>query len=214
MRLRPIQMCLLVTLTSIVPLGIQCGPGIVAQSSQRAAEPAAGDWPMHNRDVFNSRYSELDQITRDNVDDLRLQWTYSLPPGATVGSETPLVIDGVMYFNSGSTLFALDAATGEERWTTTMAPEFRGGGRGPVFANGRIYAMGQASLFAVDATTGEPVESFGAGGVVSIVKDAWTSRIRTRTPRTSTRRRSATRFRRRRHMLMGRSTSARPSRTA
>ena len=39
---------------------------------------APGDWPHFNRDPESSRYSPLDQITVDNVDSLRLVWSY--PP--------------------------------------------------------------------------------------------------------------------------------------
>ena len=159
-------------LTCFAVLVICYGPPAAAQAESQLVSANVGDWPLHNQDLFNSRYSELDQINRTNVSELALRWTYSLPTGSTAGSATPLVVAGVMYFNSGSTLFALDAETGESLWTTTVSPEFRGGGRGPVFADGKIYAMGRSAIFAVDAKTGEPVESFGSGGVVWVVKNA------------------------------------------
>ena len=78
-----------------------------------------------------------------------------------------------MYLNSGSQLFALDAATGKEIWTFQAEPPFRGGtGRGPVYGDGRIFAFGNSDLYAVDAKSGKPVPSFGNGGVVPIVRDA------------------------------------------
>ncbi len=92
--------------------------------------------------------------------------------GLNISSITPLVVQGVMYFNSGSQLFALDAATGKEIWTFRAEPAFRGSGRGPVYGDGRIYAFGNSDLYAVDAKTGKPVPSFGKGGVVPIVRDA------------------------------------------
>ena len=39
-----------------------------------SAEPE--NWLTYSGDYFSQRYSELDQITPDNVDDLRLEWVY------------------------------------------------------------------------------------------------------------------------------------------
>ena len=129
-------------------------------------------WPLHNRDLHNSRYAPHDQINTSNVDRLTVDWTFEMPAGGSIASTTPLVIDGVMYFNAGSTLHAVDAATGQMRWSVTTEPAFRGGGRGPVYGDGRIYAFGSSIIYAVDATTGLPVDSFGNGGRLSITSEA------------------------------------------
>ena len=85
---------------------------------------------MHNRDVRSTRYSPLDQINASNVGRLAVSWSFQPTGGLNISSITPLVVDGVMYFNSGSQLFALDAATGKEIWTFQADPPFRGSGRG------------------------------------------------------------------------------------
>ena len=130
------------------------------------------DWPLHNRDRRNSRYAPHDQINTSNVDRLAVDWTFEMPAGGSIASTTPLVIDGVMYFNAGSTLYAIDAATGQTRWNSTTEPAFRGGGRGPVYGDGLIYAFGSSIIYAVDAATGVPVDSFGDGGRLSITSEA------------------------------------------
>jgi len=95
-------------------------------------------------------------------------------PTDNITQATPLVVDGVMYLHSRATLFALNAATGEELWTATLdeGPEAAGPVRGPTFANGRIYAYRGADLYAMDADTGAPVESFGEQGVLPVVSSA------------------------------------------
>lgn len=138
------------------------------------AQAGDSDWPLHNLDQHNSRYSPLTQIDRTNVGALELKWSFSTPPTVRIGEMTPLVIDGVMYFHSGSTLFALDAATGESVWTFEAAEEFLGGGRGPAYGDGRIYAYGRSMMYAVDARTGELVDSFGRGGLLRVVNAALT----------------------------------------
>jgi len=151
------------------------GAGVLGQQGRGVAAPPPADWPMHNRDVFNTRYSPLDQINASNVNRLAARWSYQVAgggAGGTIASTTPLVVDGVMYFNAGSQLFALDGATGKELWTYQAEPSFGGSGRGPVYGDGRIYAFGNSDLYAVDAKTGKPVQSFGQAGVVPIVRNA------------------------------------------
>ena len=132
------------------------------------------DWPLHNLDTHNTRYAQADRIDASNVGRLELKWTHETPPQALLRSPTPLVIDGVLYFNVGSKLTALDAATGETVWTFEGEPAFTGGGRGPAYADGVIYAFGPELLYAVDAKTGELVESFGADGFLQVAREALT----------------------------------------
>jgi len=58
-----------------------------------------GDWPLHNRDLYNSRFSPLADVAASNADRLALKWSF--PAGVNIGEVTPLVLDGVMYVNSG-----------------------------------------------------------------------------------------------------------------
>jgi alcohol dehydrogenase (cytochrome c) len=41
-----------------------------------AAEP--GNWLTHHKDYAATRYSTLDEITKDNVKDLKVAWTFAL----------------------------------------------------------------------------------------------------------------------------------------
>ena len=152
------------------------GPDPVVARAQERRPPvpaSARDWPLHNKDLRNSRYSELAEINGSNVGKLVPKWTFQAARTDGIAESTPIVIDGVMYFASGSKLVALDAATGKERWTFQAAdPAFPGGGRGPAYADGRIYAYGRSTMYAVDAKTGKRVESFGDNGLLPIVKRA------------------------------------------
>src|SRR5688572_3621052 len=162
---------LLRTTIATAVLCTAAGIGALGQQGGSAPPPAA-DWPMHNRDVRSTRYSPLDEINASNVSRLAVKWSFQPTGGLNISSVTPLVVQGVMYFNSGSQLFALDGATGKEIWTFRADPAFRGSGRGPVYGDGRIYAFGNSELYAVDAKTGKPLPSFGKDGVVPIVRDA------------------------------------------
>jgi alcohol dehydrogenase (cytochrome c) len=133
------------------------------------------NWSDNNGDVANSRYSPLDQINTSNVGKLELKWTYEVAKGELIREQTPLVIDGVMYVNSGSKIHAIDAASGKPIWSFDLEPSIPPpflGKRGPSYADGRIYAFGSTDIFAVDAKTGKLVESFGEGGVLHIIQKA------------------------------------------
>ncbi len=78
-------------------------------------EPAPGDWLMWRRTLDGWGYSPLDQITRDNVGQLRLVWTRGMSPGSQQG--TPLAYGGVMYLpNPRDIIQAIDAASGDLIW--------------------------------------------------------------------------------------------------
>ncbi|MCZ6674112.1 MAG: pyrroloquinoline quinone-dependent dehydrogenase, partial [Verrucomicrobia bacterium] len=79
------------------------------------------DWPVYLGDKSSSQYSTLDQITKDNVDQLEIAWTFNAgerPEGSRIQLEcNPLIIDGVLYGTTAQLIvFALDAATGEALW--------------------------------------------------------------------------------------------------
>ncbi len=127
------------------------------------AEP--GNWLTHGRSYAEDRHSTLDQIDRDNVQQLGLEWIYET--GTERGLQaTPIVVDGVMYTTGPwSLVFALDARTGEELWRyDPEVPKAWGSNaccdvvnRGVAVWQGRVYAGTiDGRLIALDAATGEP----------------------------------------------------------
>ena len=42
----------------------------------QSAAPPAGEWRSYGNDERSTRYSSLDQITRDNVQNLQVAWTW------------------------------------------------------------------------------------------------------------------------------------------
>ena len=78
--------------------------------------PDPGDWLMIRHDYHANNYSPLNQITADNVKDLRLQWVWAMNEGGA-NQPAPLVHDGVVYLNNpGNVMQALDGKTGELIW--------------------------------------------------------------------------------------------------
>src|SRR5688572_15098024 len=78
-----------------------------------------GEWTTYGGDLANTRYSPLDQITRDNFGALEVAWRFktdALGPRPEFNLQsTPLMVRGVVYSTGGTrrAVVALDAATGE-----------------------------------------------------------------------------------------------------
>ena len=146
---------------------------LFAATAAFGAETGPGDWSSQNLDLYNSRYSPLDQITTSNVNGLTLRWSFEPGPRDDISQVTPLVVDGVMYLHSRATMFALDATTGAELWRRILdSGSANGPVRGSTYAEGRVYAYRGADLYAFDAGNGAPVAAFGDVGVLKVVAEA------------------------------------------
>lgn len=121
------------------------------------------------------RFSNLSQVNRTNVKDLRVAWTFDTGD-AFKGSEmqcNPIVVDGVLYATTPKLrVIALDAATGRLLWSFNPFEVQKATGgfrnRGVVYAGGRVYVTARNWLYALDAKTGKPVPDFGSEGRVDM----------------------------------------------
>nr|WP_108500760.1 methanol/ethanol family PQQ-dependent dehydrogenase [Paracoccus indicus] len=131
-------------------------------------------WAIQTGDYANQRYSELDQITRDNVGDLRVAWSFST--GVLRGHEGgPLVVGDMMYVHTPfpNNIFALDLSdNGKIVWrhTPQQDPEVIAVmccdtvNRGVAYADGMILShQADTTLVALDAMTGEEKWSVKTG---------------------------------------------------
>jgi PQQ-dependent dehydrogenase (methanol/ethanol family) len=121
--------------------------------------PDAGDWLMIRRDYRASNFSPLNQITRENVKELRLVWSWAMTEGGT-NQPAPIVHNGVIYLNNpGNVIQALDGKTGDVIWenrygTSPAAAAMRGIS---IYEDKLFAATSDAHLFAFDARTGKTV---------------------------------------------------------
>ena len=94
-----------------------------------------GGWPFWGRDAAGTRFSPLNQINSENVEQLKIAWEYhtgdsselkpDMPPSSFLA--TPVLYNNTLYFCSGfSRAFAVDAETGKERWVFDSKPTIRG----------------------------------------------------------------------------------------
>jgi quinohemoprotein ethanol dehydrogenase len=93
---------------------------------QAGSEPS--QWLTYGGTYEEQRYSQLAQITKDNVGELGLVWFADYDTNLQQES-TPLFIDGVLYVSTAwSKVYAFDATTGEELWNTTRRSPASGHG--------------------------------------------------------------------------------------
>ena len=132
-----------------------------------AGAGADGDWPMAARDYASTRFSPLDQVTRDNVRQLKVAFTFSMEVDR--GQEAaPIVVGDTMYVVAPfpNYLFALDLRKpgAPLKWKFEPQPNPGAQGvaccdvvnRGVAYADGRIFMNtldGQS--IAVDAASGK-----------------------------------------------------------
>ena len=111
---------LLLLVAAAAPILLSTAPPAVAQVSYERIVDAAsepGSWLTYSGSYGAQRYSTLDQIHRDNVDQLQVAWVYQAR--STQKFEvSPLVVDGVMYITEApSDATALDLRTGRPLWS-------------------------------------------------------------------------------------------------
>ena len=125
-------------------------------------KPDPADWLIVRGNYQGWNHSALSQITRDNVKDLRLVWSWNMNDSTQANEPTPLVHNGIIYLmNTDSILQALDARTGDLIWENHLRPPKNvpggtGAMRNIAIYGDRIFAETiDAHLLAVDARTGK-----------------------------------------------------------
>ena len=82
--------------------------------------PDPADWLLFNRTYDNHRFSPLDEVNKNNVDQLKMAWSRGMSPGTQ--EIIPLVHQGVMfiihpaYEDDYILVQALDATNGDLVW--------------------------------------------------------------------------------------------------
>ena len=141
------------------------GPGS-ANDELLKMEKNANDWVSPTGDYANRRYSELADINKDNVGNLKVAWTFST--GVLRGHEgNPLVIGDIMYVHTPfpNKVYALDLnQDGRIIWKyepkqdpdTIPVMCCDTVNRGPAYGNGMIILhQADTTLVALDAKTGK-----------------------------------------------------------
>jgi len=138
--------------------------GFVSVTDEMLRRPDPGDWSMIRRDYSATSYSPLTDITADNVNSLRLAWTWAMRDGGT-NQPAPLAYQGTIYLaNTGGIVQALNGRTGDLIWEYRVGAEVAPRGLALyddklifIKADGWAFSAQEAEIVALDAQTGELV---------------------------------------------------------
>jgi polyvinyl alcohol dehydrogenase (cytochrome) len=116
-----------------------------------APEPADKGWAVYGHDLSNTRLSAKEpKISRKTVAGLTPAWSKD---GIIGVSGTPAVVGGRAYFGDWQgTVWAVDAATGEEIWSTEIGGGFIVGA--PAVEGRAVYVSNAGTLYRLDRDTG------------------------------------------------------------
>ena len=127
---------------------------------EELANPPASDWLMWRGTPNNWAHSPLDQINKDNVDSLRLAWSWTMEPGKQ--ETTPLVHDGIMFLPQACDFIeAVNATDGTPLWeyrratVDHVAPLSCANRNGTLYKDQLIIATRDAYIVSLNATSGE-----------------------------------------------------------
>lgn len=152
----------------------------MTSQAQRLPGTENGEWRYLGGDMGNTRSSPLDQINRDNFDELEVAWIWRSdnfgPNLDYFFRSTPIYVDGMLYTvaTPRRQVIAIDPETGETLWTFREPDTIRhqrsprqAYGKGVAYAEvdgrGVVYITTPGFfLWALDAKTGRPLENWGS----------------------------------------------------
>ena len=166
-----------------------CG-GPTAESDRSTYETGK-NYPVYGGNKAGNRYSPLNQINKENVQELEVAWMYNatepVDPNGSGSRWTrqiqcqPIVVDGVLYGTTPELyLFALEAGTGKELWKFDPNNDNVNVSRGVSYwENGGdrriLYTVG-SKLYAINANNGERIQEFGDNGTADLHQGLSTNR--------------------------------------
>ncbi len=159
---------------AVIPASVALLSAACATAQDAAPVTAGAALPQENFDYTgwdaylggseSSQFSALSQITKDNVNQLEVAWTYPTGDGQPP-QFNPIVANGMMYVLRGDgKIAALDPATGREIWQSETTGRI--GVRGINYwqsSDGndrRLVFLNDGLIRAIDARTGKYIPNF------------------------------------------------------
>ena len=130
---------------------IVAGATMLSAQTFHAPSTADGEWPTYGGDLASSKYSPLDQITKDNFSRLKIAWRAKTPDA----SLTITLPGGAEWTSSPGLIFAELKKSDANRWRDNSSPITGNFKTTPLMVGGTLYYNSPLSVgTAVDAATG------------------------------------------------------------
>jgi quinoprotein glucose dehydrogenase len=153
----------------VFPTSGQSPASAAGSKMAQAKSPVSKEWPDYAGSPEGTRYVDLKQITKANVDKLDVAWTY---PYAETGFN-PIVAHGIVYTKArNKSLVAIDASTGREIWIhdglINMTERGMNYWESKDGKDRRLIFSVADYMQEIDANTGKSVKTFGKEGAVDL----------------------------------------------
>ncbi len=162
--------------------------------TQKSQSENYSGWYAYGGDNGGNRYASLNEINLDNIDKLKIAWTYrtgELGQGSVIKEKltfeaTPIIFNGLLYLPTAyGKVIALHPTTGEEVWSydpqisrNTNFSELTSRGvsawidtqlqENQACRNCILLGTINAKLIKIDAVTGKVCKEFGEDGIVDL----------------------------------------------
>ena len=145
---------------------------VAATLSLASAQDNHKSWSEYGSGPDSSKYVDFDQITRDNVDQLAVAWTYPTRDSSSY-LFNPIVVGDTMYVLARNySLVALNAETGKEIWVHEglYGIAIRGINywESKDHKDRRLIFQINHYIEEIDASTGRSILTFGNNGLVDL----------------------------------------------
>jgi len=193
--------CVLLFCTALGIGQQQKQPAATPPDASGALAPSGEGWSFYGGDPGGSRYSSASQISRENVVQLKVAWTFHTNAlqqqtnliRKAAFEATPILVDDKLFLTTPyDQVFALNPTTGEKLWdfdphvdltknysevTSRGVSAWRDSGAkaGEPCALRIFFGTLDARLIALDAETGKLCSSFGSAGTIDLSADASTT---------------------------------------
>ena len=131
------------------------------------------NWLRSHGNNNSIRFSKLNQINKENVQNLRLAWQYNSKDGKKGIQANPIVKNGKIYFPTpGNHIVCLDAQTGKLIWKYKADKGFHVAKRGLLIWEDKknqldkIIFNNDDQLIVLNAADGKPIKNFGKNGII------------------------------------------------
>ncbi len=142
-------------MTTSAPTAAGCGTEAPPEVRERP-----DDWPLHNRDLQNTREAGASPIDASTIDRLGTAWTYDVPGDALFGNLTtnPVISDDRVYVGAlDGSIHVVELDDGAAVWSEERDLGIFGPA-GVTVGWGQVYGIAEPSVVvAHDAATGEVV---------------------------------------------------------
>ncbi len=132
----------------------------------------ANNWFISSGEYSSSKFSNLNQINKDNIDKLNTAWVYK--NGFTTdrsksfsnNQSTPIFTgESLIVTSLDNYIISLDPESGKENWRFKLLSI--AGKRGMTFKDGNIFVPSFEGVYVLDENNGRLNERFGKSGLIS-----------------------------------------------